>query len=124
VHAVLAVDAHDLLQPLLGAEAHQLQPAAGHEAGHVAQELDVHHHLAGFAAQQLLHLDDLLDVPARNEAALQVGEVRIDLQCVQRRVVPGEFHQRAIALLHLGRRLAVADGAAVCLHQLQHRGLA
>ncbi len=57
---------------------------------------------------------------AGNEAALQVGQRRVDLQRVQRRVVPGELHQRAVALLHLVGRLAVAHGAAVRVHQQHH----
>ena len=81
----------------------------------------MHEHLA---AEQALHLRDLLDLAAGHEAALQVGQRLVDLERMQRGVVPGELHQGAIALVHLGGIAPVADGAAMRLDQRAQRLLA
>ena len=120
-HAVVAVDLHDLLQALLGRELHQLQRGAGDVAVHVADELGVHQHLC---AEQLLHVLDLLHMLAGDEGALQIGDVLVDLEGVQRGVVPGVFHQRPAAGRHFLGALAAGHRAAELRDQFQQRRLA
>ena len=117
-HAVVAVDLHDLLQPRFGRELHQLQRGAGDVAIHITDKFGVHQDLA---AEQLLHPLDLLDMLAGDKGALQVGDVLVDLEGVQRRVVPGEFEQRAVARRDFRRCLAVGHLTLVLRDQFQHR---
>ena len=58
---------------------------------------------------------------AGDKGALQVGDVLVDLEGVQRRVVPGEFEQRAVARRDFRRRLAVGHLTLVLRDQFQHR---
>ena len=103
MHAVVAVQLHDLVQARLGGVAHQLQTRTGHLTIAVADELQMHRH---FITEQLIHLARLLDMPAGDEIGLNVGEALVHFQRVQRGVVPGVFSQGAIAFFHFNGGLA------------------
>ncbi|MPL60721.1 hypothetical protein SDC9_06282 [bioreactor metagenome] len=113
--AHLLVLAHDLLEPLLGGEAHHGQPRIDH-LPMLTHHLEVLHQLrAETGADGLDHLEEIGAVIAH----LQICDVGIDLQRAQRGVVPAVFigDARAAAPVlrvraedHLPRRPAREEG--------------
>ncbi|RST48729.1 TRAP transporter large permease subunit [Variovorax sp. MHTC-1] len=120
LHAVVAVDLHDLVQAFFRGVADDLQAAAVERAFLGAQELQVHHHLTlqrGFQGLGLLELAHGV------EPALDVGEPLVHLQRMERGVVPGVFDERLAAFFHLVRGLAVGDLATVPGDHVAHARL-
>jgi hypothetical protein len=70
----------------------------------------MHGHLV---AEVLPHLLDEVHVVGRREQRLQVGDGPVDLQCLQRRVVPREFVERRHGIAALGAVAFVDERAAV-----------
>ena len=102
--AVSSCMADDLVQALLGGEAHDRQPQAG-DLPVEAHELKVRHDLV---AEALVHVQGAAQVIGRRVEHLEIGDGRVDPERVQGSVVPRQLEDR--------QRLAlgVAPGLRAC----------
>ena len=117
-HAKCTYDVMNFVDALGRRVADQRQCAACREARGIANELEVQHHLR---MQRVVHLTHLLDVLGGTEPQLSERERRIDLERVQRRVIPRVFDQRLRHLDKLGRRLVIREASAPLRDEMPER---